>query len=85
MSMETEMIYKVTYDSATIVLNANEMVIYYASAPEKAISYRLNTQNDLLKSYEFCMDLMEYLEKEPQQFQDIEIAHQRGLELLLTD
>ena len=85
MSMETEMIYRVTYDAATIILNTTELVIYYVSEPEKAVSYAFNTQNELLKSYEYCMDLMEYLEREPRQFEDIEAAHQRGLDLLLAD
>ncbi|SFQ27114.1 hypothetical protein SAMN04488506_1195 [Desemzia incerta] len=83
--MESEMIYKVTYDSAAIILNTNEMVIYYASEPGRAVSYEFTTQTELLKSYEYCMDLMDYLEKEPQQFEDIETAHKRGLELVLGD
>ena len=85
MSMKSEMIYKVTYDAATIILNTNELVIYYASEPEKPVSYAFSTQDESLKSYEYCIDLMDYLEKELGKFEDIGDAHKRGLGLVLAD
>lgn len=84
--MESNTIYKVPYEAATLILNTKEVVIYYKSEPLEGISYKFATHEKALLVFEQGMDLMEYLERSPEfKENEIENAHKRGFELLLAE
>lgn len=85
MEMESGMIYKVPYEAAILVLYTKKIAIYYTSEPLKPITYTFNRQMDALNAYEYCMDLMEYIERKRDTFKNIEEAHRQGFKLYLAD
>ena len=82
--MQSKMIYSAPYEAATLIMYPREVVIRYKSEPLNGISYKFTTEKETLDVYEFCMDLMEYLEKK-QKFEDIETAFKTKLKLKLED
>ena len=82
--MQTKMIYSAPFETATLIMYPKEVVIRYKSEPLNGISYTFTTHKETLDVYEFCLDLMEHLEKK-QNFEDIEMAFKKMLELRLED
>ncbi|MGE7366664.1 hypothetical protein ACQKKE_08460 [Desemzia incerta] len=79
--MQSKMIYSTPYETAKLIMYPNEVVIRYKSEPLNGISYKFTTQKETLDVYEFCMDLMEYLEKK--QIEDVEMTFKEKLGLKL--
>lgn len=76
------MIYSAPYEAATLIMYPREVVIRYKSEPLNGISYKYATEKETLDVYEFCMDLMEHLEKKLE-FEDIEATFKAKLKLKL--
>lgn len=82
--MQSKMIYSAPYEAATLIMHPREVIIRYKSEPLNGVSYKFTTQKETLDVYEFCMDLMEFLEKK-QNLEDIEMAFKTKLKLKFED
>lgn len=82
--MQSKIIYSAPCQAATLIMYPREVVIRYKSEPLNGISYKFTTEKETLDVYEFCMDLMEHLEKK-QKFEDIERTFKTKLKLKLEE
>lgn len=82
--MQLIMIYSAPFKVATLTMYSKEIVICYQSDPLNGILYNFTENTETLDVYEFCVKLMEHLEK-IEEFENIEIMFKKMLKLKLKN